>query len=42
MRVAKAEEEMKLADQFDNIVVNDNLQKAENDIYRIVIGFIKS
>lgn len=42
MRVAKAEEEMKLADQFDNIVVNDNLQKAENDIYRIVKGFIKS
>jgi guanylate kinase len=42
MRVAKATEEMKLADQFDNIVINDNLQQAENDVYRIVSSFIES
>ncbi len=41
MRVAKAAEEMKLADQFDNIVVNDRLEKAENEVYNIVRSFIK-
>ena len=40
MRVAKATEEMKLADMFDNIVVNDRLEMAENDVYNIVKGFI--
>ncbi|MCX6335131.1 MAG: guanylate kinase, partial [Bacteroidia bacterium] len=35
MRVAKATEEMKLADQFDNIVVNDRLDQAENEDYNI-------
>jgi guanylate kinase len=42
IRVAKAEEEMKLADQFDNIVVNDRLEQAENDVYRIVKSFIEN
>jgi len=42
MRVAKAEEEMKLADQFDNIVINDRLEQAENDVYNIVYSFINS
>jgi guanylate kinase len=40
MRVAKAEEEMKLADKFDNIVVNDRLEQAENDVYNIVKSFL--
>ena len=40
MRVEKAAEEMKLADMFDNIVVNDRLEMAENDVYNIVKGFI--
>ncbi len=42
MRVAKAEKEMKLADQFDNIVINNRLEQAENDVYRIVESFIRS
>jgi guanylate kinase len=42
MRVAKAEQEMKLADQFDNIVVNKNLEQAENDVYNLVYSFLKN
>jgi len=42
MRVAKAEEEMKLANQFDNIVINERLEQAENDVYRIVKSFIEN
>ena len=42
IRVAKATEEMKLADQFDNIVINDNLQQAEDEVYIIVTSFIES
>jgi guanylate kinase len=40
IRVAKAAEEMKLADQFDNIVVNDRLEEAEYEVYNIVKSFI--
>jgi guanylate kinase len=40
IRIAKAEEEMKLADQFDSIVMNDNLKTAENEVYGIVKSFI--
>lgn len=42
MRVAKAEEEMKLANQFDNIVINERLEQAENDVYNIVFSFINN
>jgi guanylate kinase len=42
MRVAKAEEEMKLTDQFDNIVLNKWLEQAQNEVYRIVSSFINS
>jgi guanylate kinase len=42
MRVAKATEEMKLADMFDNIVVNDRLEMAENDVYNIVKSFLSN
>jgi len=42
MRVAKALEEMKLADQFDNIVVNDIIEKAQNDVYNLVYSFLKN
>jgi guanylate kinase len=42
IRVAKAAEEMKLADEFDNIIINDNLEQAENDAYNIVLGFIEN
>ena len=40
--MAKAAEEMKLADEFDNIIINDNLEQAENDAYNIVLGFIEN
>ena len=40
MRVEKAAEELKLADSFDNIVANNNLEEAENEVYRLVTGFI--
>lgn len=40
MRVAKAEEEMKLAGQFDNIVINDNLEQAEGDVYDLASSFL--
>jgi len=41
MRIARAEEEMKLADRFDNIVINDRLEQAENEAYDLVYGFLK-
>jgi len=42
MRVNKAHEELKLADQFDEIIVNDNLDKAKEEAVRIITGFIRS
>jgi guanylate kinase len=40
LRLAKAEEEIKLASGFDKIVVNDELKKAENEVYNIVTDFL--
>jgi guanylate kinase len=40
MRVEKARDEMKLAGSFDHIVVNDNLQKAQDEVGKIVKGFL--
>jgi guanylate kinase len=40
MRVEKAIEEMKLADRFDNIVVNDNLEVAQREVYEMVKSFL--
>lgn len=42
MRVGKAHEEMKLADQFDEIILNDNLDKAKEDAVRTITRFIRS
>ena len=41
MRVRKAEEEIRSAAEFDFIVVNDNLQKAEEETLGIVRDFLK-
>jgi guanylate kinase len=41
-RVAKAEQEMKLADQFDSIVINDNLEQAKNEVYNLVNSFLNT
>lgn len=40
MRIEKAMAEMKLADQFDHIVVNDNLERAQKEVFDIVYSFI--
>lgn len=42
MRLAKAAEEMKLADRFDKIVINKDLNKAVNEVYNIVRVFTES
>ena len=42
MRVKKAREEMKLADQFDHIVINDRLELAEKEVYEKVKSFIEN
>ncbi len=39
-RVKKAEKEMKFAKDFDVILVNDNLEIAKNESYRIINKFI--
>lgn len=40
IRVEKAIEEMKLADNFDHIVINDNLERAQNEVYELVKSFL--
>ncbi len=40
MRIDKATEELKLANQFDNIVTNNNLEKAVNEVYKLVNNFL--
>lgn len=40
IRIRKALEEIKLADQFDNIVINDNLERAQNEVYNMVYSFL--
>lgn len=42
MRLDKAHIELKLADQFDNIVINDNLDKAKEETVRIITEFLRS
>jgi len=42
MRMDKAQEEMKLADQFDSIITNDNLEQTLSEVYNIVASFIGS
>ena len=42
MRLAKAAEEIKLADKFDSIVINDNLEQAVNEVFSLVSGFIQN
>ncbi len=40
MRLKKASEEIKLANQFDNIVINNLLEKAEEEVLNIVSSFL--
>ena len=39
-RLAKANYELTFAPQFDHIVVNDNLEKAEQEVYQLVTEFL--
>ena len=39
-RIAKASYEMTFAPQFDHIVINDDLEKAEEETYQLVKDFI--
>jgi guanylate kinase len=40
IRVDKAIEEMKLAINFDHIAINDNLERAQNEVYEMVKSFL--
>jgi guanylate kinase len=40
IRIEKAIEEMKLADKFDHVVINDNLGKAQKEVYNMVKSFL--
>jgi guanylate kinase len=40
MRVEKAHEELNASDQFDVILVNDDLEKACSEAFRLVSGFL--
>jgi guanylate kinase len=42
MRVNKAAEEIALADKFDVIIINDDLEKACREISEVVSGFIEN
>lgn len=42
IRLSKALQEMKLADRFDHIAVNDNLEIAQREVYEIVKSFLKN
>ena len=40
-RLAKAEYELSFAPQFDKVVVNDDLTKAQEDTYSLLMDFLK-
>ena len=42
MRLAKADQEMQYAKDFDVIIVNDNLEKAKKEAYEVVKAFIEN
>jgi guanylate kinase len=42
IRVEKAIEEMKLAVNFDHIVINENLELAQNEVYELVSSFLNN
>ncbi len=40
IRIEKAIEEMKLADEFDHIVINNDLERAQKEVYELVRSFL--
>ena len=41
MRVEKAKEEMELANQFDTVIINHQLDKAKEEVLKIVTSFLE-
>jgi guanylate kinase len=41
MRVEKAREEIKLANQFDTVIINNQLDKAREEVVEIVSSFLE-
>jgi guanylate kinase len=41
MRITKAKDELKFADQFDNVVVNHQLDKAKEEALKIITSFLE-
>ena len=41
MRVEKAASELKLANSFDRVIINDDLEKASKEIEKVVTDFLK-
>ena len=39
-RLARASYELTFAPQFDHVVVNDDLEKAEQEVYKLVSEFL--
>ncbi|CUQ52561.1 Guanylate kinase [Segatella copri] len=39
-RLAKASYELTFAPQFDHVVVNDDLEKAQQEVYQLVKAFL--
>lgn len=39
-RVAKAEYELTFAPQFDHVIINDDLDKAEQEAYQLILSFL--
>lgn len=40
-RIKRAEFELSYADKFDHVIINDDLQKAEDEAYELISNFIK-
>lgn len=41
-RVSKAQEELEYQNQFDKVIINDNLQLAKNEIEKLISNFIQN
>ena len=39
-RISKAEYELSFADKFDKVIINDNLQQAQNEVVEVVTKFL--
>lgn len=40
LRISKAKEEMNKKDSFDAVIINDDLNKAKNNLFKIVSDFL--